>query len=146
MLSEALICHAKGGKQILQNREYAARIPETVRRMVGTAHGRIRLRPVGPVGALAGRNPTQPGVLTPGKVSPNDRPERALGSAGSVPRRRSLKGIPCFCSKVRKLFFECHLAMMNFLARNRRDNRLAHLAPFQGVRLIGSFPGVKTPG
>ena len=28
--------------------------------------------------------------------------------------------------------FECHLAMMNFLARNRRDNRLAHLAPFQG--------------
>lgn len=25
MLSEALICHAKGGKQILQNREYAAR-------------------------------------------------------------------------------------------------------------------------
>ena len=36
--------------------------------------------------------------------------------------------------------------MMNFLARNRRDNRLAHLAPLQGVRLIGSFPGVKTPG
>ena len=32
--------------------------------------------------------------------------------------------------------------MMNFLARNRRDNRLAHLAPFQGVRLIGSFPGL----
>jgi hypothetical protein len=45
-----------------------------------------------------------------------------------------------------KLFFECHLAMMNFLARNRRDNRLAHLAPFQGVRLIGSFPGLRTPG
>jgi hypothetical protein len=31
-----------------------------------------------------------------------------------------------------KLFFECHLAMTNFLARNRRDNRLVHLAPFQG--------------
>ena len=33
--------------------------------------------------------------------------------------------------------------MMNFLARNRRDNRLAHLASFQGMRLIGSFPGLK---
>ena len=43
-----------------------------------------------------------------------------------------------------KLFFECHLAMMNLLTRNGCDNRLAHLAPFQGVRLIGSFPGVKT--
>jgi hypothetical protein len=42
-----------------------------------------------------------------------------------------------------KLFFECHLAMMSLLAGNRRDNRLAHLAPFQGVRLIGSFPGLK---
>jgi hypothetical protein len=42
-----------------------------------------------------------------------------------------------------KLFFECHLAMMNFLARNRRDNRLPHLAPFQGMRLIGPFPGLK---
>jgi hypothetical protein len=42
-----------------------------------------------------------------------------------------------------KLFFECHLAMMNFLARNKGDNRLAHLAPFEGVRLIGSFPGLK---
>ncbi len=44
-----------------------------------------------------------------------------------------------------KLFFECRLAITNFLARNRRDNRLAHLAPFQGVRLIGSFPELK-PG
>ena len=43
-----------------------------------------------------------------------------------------------------KLFFECHLAMMNFLARNGRDNRLAHLAPFQGVRLIGSSRGVES--
>jgi hypothetical protein len=42
-----------------------------------------------------------------------------------------------------KLFFECHLAMMNLLTRNGCDNRLAHLAPFQGVRLIGSFPGLK---
>jgi hypothetical protein len=33
--------------------------------------------------------------------------------------------------------------MMNFLACNRSDNRLAHLAPFQGVRLVGSFPGLK---
>jgi hypothetical protein len=30
-----------------------------------------------------------------------------------------------------------------FLARNRGDNRLTPLAPFQGVRLIGSFPGLK---
>jgi hypothetical protein len=57
--------------------------------------------------------------------------------------------------------------MMNFLARNRRDYRLAHLAPFQhlqpgragvfhrgrskvapyeGVRMIGSFPGLKPRG
>ena len=42
-----------------------------------------------------------------------------------------------------KLLCECHLAMMNFLARNRRDNRLLHLAPFQGGRLIGCFPGLK---
>ncbi len=49
-----------------------------------------------------------------------------------------------FLQQGSKLFCECHLAMMNFLARNRRDNRLPHLAPFQGVRLIGS--GVKTPG
>jgi hypothetical protein len=33
--------------------------------------------------------------------------------------------------------------MMNLLARNKRDNRLANLAPFQGVRLIGSFSGLK---
>jgi hypothetical protein len=39
-----------------------------------------------------------------------------------------------------KLFI---LAMMNFLPRNRRDNRLADLAPFQGVRSIGFFPGLK---
>ncbi len=88
----------------------------------------------------------QPGVLTPGKVSPRDRPERALGSAGSVPRRSLIERHPMFLQQGPKLFFECHLAMMNFLARNRRDNRLAHLAPFQGVRLIGTFPGVKTPG
>jgi hypothetical protein len=42
-----------------------------------------------------------------------------------------------------KIFFECHVAMMNFLARNRRDHRLAHLAPFQRERLIGSSPGLK---
>jgi hypothetical protein len=44
-----------------------------------------------------------------------------------------------------KLFFECHLAMMNFLARNGGDNRLAHLAPFQRA-FDWIFPGVKTPG
>jgi len=39
--------------------------------------------------------------------------------------------------------FECHLAMMNFLARNRRDNRLAHLAPFQGDLWETLSPGLK---
>jgi hypothetical protein len=48
-----------------------------------------------------------------------------------------------FLQQGRKLFFECPLAMMNFSARNRRDNRLADPAPFQGVPLIGSFPGLK---
>jgi len=43
-----------------------------------------------------------------------------------------------------KLFFECHLAMTNFLAGNRHAiTDSPHLAPFQGVRLIGSFPGLK---
>ena len=39
---------------------------------------------------------TQPGVLTPGKVSPRDRPERARGSAGSVPRRSLIERHPMF--------------------------------------------------
>ncbi len=86
---------------------------------------------------------TQPGVLTPGKTSPRDRPERAPGSAGSVPRRSLIERHPMFLQQGPKLFFECHLAMMSLLAGNRRDNRLPHLAPFQGVRLIGSFPGLK---
>jgi hypothetical protein len=42
-----------------------------------------------------------------------------------------------------KLFFERHLAMMNFLPRNRRDNRLAHLAPFQGDLWETFSPGLK---
>jgi hypothetical protein len=45
-----------------------------------------------------------------------------------------------------KLFFECHLAMMNFLVRNKGDNRLAHLAPLRGRAFDWIFPGVKTPG
>src|SRR5258708_33180116 len=85
-------------------------------------------------------------ISTRGKVSPRDRPERALGPAGSVPRRSLIEWHPMLLQRGPKLFCECHLAMMNFLARNRRDNRLARLAPFQGVLLIGTFPGVKTPG
>src|SRR6266436_6950126 len=39
--------------------------------------------------------------------------------------------------------FECHLAMMHFLARYRRDNQLAHLAPFQGDLWETLSPGLK---
>jgi hypothetical protein len=42
-----------------------------------------------------------------------------------------------------KLFFECHLSMMNFLARNRTES---HSSALSGRAFDWIFPGVKTPG
>jgi hypothetical protein len=82
--------------------------------------------------------------FNPGKRSQsNARPERALDSPGSVPRQSLIERHPMFVQQGPKLFFERHLAMMNFLPRNRRDNRLAHLAPFQGDLWETFSPGLK---
>ncbi len=106
----------------------------------------INLRLFG-VGSLPQRGRrTQPGVLTPGKVSPRDRPERALDARVGyrvycAPRNASSQDdIRKFEEEFRTLLQKHGTLSMS----NRRGTDPAEPCALSGRALDWMFPGVKT--